>query len=133
MLSYLHAARTAVPHGWADPRATWQGLLRFAHRSWRNAVTRRELMELDDRILADIGLTRGQAVREADRFPWDARPRRERPRSGSRQSVLLRIDAMWQRHRSRRRIAQLDTALLKDIGVSFAEAEAEANKRFWQS
>jgi hypothetical protein len=28
--------------------------------------------------------------------------------------------------------ADLDSHLLKDIGVSFAEAEAEANKPFWR-
>ena len=42
------------------------------------------------------------------------------------------IRAAWRRYRSRQRIAQLDGHLLKDIGVSFAEAEAEANKPFWR-
>ena len=37
----------------------------------------------------------------------------------------------WRRHRSRARIAGLDAHLLKDIGVTFAEAEHEANKPFW--
>ncbi len=32
-----------------------------------------------------------------------------------------------------RSIAQLDSHMLKDIGVSLAEAEAEANKPFWRS
>ena len=39
----------------------------------------------------------------------------------------------WRRYRSRQRITQLDSHLLKDIGVSFAEAEAEANKPFWRT
>jgi uncharacterized protein YjiS (DUF1127 family) len=43
--------------------------------------------------------------------------------------VLLR--AAWRRHRSRLCLAELDAYLLKDIGVSYAEAEAEANKPFW--
>ena len=42
------------------------------------------------------------------------------------------IRAAWRRYRSRQRIAHLDGHLLKDIGVSFAEAEAEANKPFWR-
>lgn len=37
----------------------------------------------------------------------------------------------WRRYRSRQSIAELDGHLLKDIGVTFAEAEAEANKAFW--
>ena len=43
------------------------------------------------------------------------------------------IRAAWRRYRSRQRIAELDSHLLKDIGVSFAEAEAEANKPFWRT
>jgi uncharacterized protein YjiS (DUF1127 family) len=42
------------------------------------------------------------------------------------------IRAAWRRHRSRRRLVALDPHLLKDIGVTFAEAEAEANKPFWR-
>jgi uncharacterized protein YjiS (DUF1127 family) len=42
------------------------------------------------------------------------------------------LRAAWRRHRSRQNIAQLDGHMLKDIGVSFAEAEAEANKPFWR-
>jgi uncharacterized protein YjiS (DUF1127 family) len=42
------------------------------------------------------------------------------------------VRAAWRRYRSRQGIAQLDSHLLKDIGVSFAEAEAEANKPFWR-
>jgi uncharacterized protein YjiS (DUF1127 family) len=38
----------------------------------------------------------------------------------------------WRRYRSRQRITRLDSHLLKDIGVSFAEADAEANKPFWR-
>ena len=40
--------------------------------------------------------------------------------------------ATWRRYRSRQRINELDSHMLKDIGVSFAEAEAEANKPFWR-
>ena len=37
------------------------------------------------------------------------------------------------RHRSRRYLGQLDARALKDLGITFAEAEAEANKPFWRS
>jgi uncharacterized protein YjiS (DUF1127 family) len=41
------------------------------------------------------------------------------------------LHAAWHRHRTRHCLAELDAYLLKDIGVSYAEAEAEANKPFW--
>ena len=42
------------------------------------------------------------------------------------------IVAAYRRHRSRAALARMDSHLLKDIGVSFAEAEHEANKPFWR-
>ena len=42
------------------------------------------------------------------------------------------IRAAWRRYRTRQRIEHLDAHLLKDIGVSYADAEAEANKPFWR-
>ena len=41
----------------------------------RAIVTRRQLREMDDRMLADIGITRTDALAEADRAPWDVEPR----------------------------------------------------------
>jgi uncharacterized protein YjiS (DUF1127 family) len=41
------------------------------------------------------------------------------------------VRAAWRRYRTRQRIADLDSHLLKDIGVTSAEAEMEANKPFW--
>lgn len=38
----------------------------------------------------------------------------------------------YRRHRSRAVLSRLDSYQLKDIGLSFAEAENEANKSFWQ-
>jgi len=37
----------------------------------------------------------------------------------------------WRRHRTRRSLAGMSGHLLKDIGISYAEAEAEVNKPFW--
>jgi uncharacterized protein YjiS (DUF1127 family) len=132
MLLRAHAAQAAFTHGYDDLRAGLRALARATTHAWRNAVTRRELDGLDDRMLADIGLTREAALREADRFPWHVGPQRREPRRVG-PSVWERIDAMWERHRTRQRIAQLDGTMLKDIGVSFAEAEAEANKPFWRA
>lgn len=41
------------------------------HRMLRAAETRRQLAQLDSRMLADIGLGRAEAMAEADRAPWD--------------------------------------------------------------
>jgi len=48
-------------------------------------------------------------------------------------SVWAGLRGTWRRYRSRQRIAQLDSQMLKDIGISFAEAEAEANKPLWRA
>ena len=37
---------------------------------WRKRRERQRLLELDDRMLADIGLTRAQAEQEAGKRPW---------------------------------------------------------------
>jgi uncharacterized protein YjiS (DUF1127 family) len=61
-----------------------------------------------------------------DFFPAHRHPRAGLPSWSS-------VAAAWRRHRSRQRISDLDPHLLKDIGVSLAEAEAEANKPFWRA
>ncbi len=133
MLLRSHAAHAAATNWRDDVRDAWRRLARAANRAWRNAVTRRELAELDDRMLADIGVTRAAVLAEMDRFPWDDRPRRRQPRRDAGPSIWQGVGIIWQRHRSRQRIAELDSHTLKDIGVSFAEAEAEANKPFWRA
>jgi uncharacterized protein YjiS (DUF1127 family) len=133
MLLRSHAAHAAPTH-WLDPvRGAWRALARDANPVWRNAVTRRELAELDDCMLADIGVTRGAVLAERDRSPWDDSPQGCQPRRDVGSSIWQRAGTMWQRPRSRQRIAELDVQALKDIGVSFTEAEAEANKPFWRA
>ena len=39
-------------------------------RAWRNFVTRRDLAEMDDRMLKDLGVSRAQAHFEANRPIW---------------------------------------------------------------
>ncbi len=53
--------------GRAAWRQAWATLMemRRAHR------TRRLLAEMDDRLLSDIGIGRGDALMEASRAPWD--------------------------------------------------------------
>jgi uncharacterized protein YjiS (DUF1127 family) len=132
MLLRSHAAHAAHTP-WLDlVRSRWGAMKRVANHTWRNAVTRNELAELDDHMLADIGVTRGAALAEMDRFPWDGGSRRRQTPRATGPSIRQRASAMWQRHRSRQRISQLDADALKDIGVSFTEAEAEANKPFWR-
>lgn len=45
--------------------------------------------------------------------------------------VLRRVFAALSLHRQRRRLAQLDDHLLRDIGLTRAEAEAEAARAPW--
>jgi len=56
------------------------------------------------------------------------------PRRGPRQgaTVWKRMGAFWRRYRSRVALASLDGHMLRDIGVTYAEAENEANKPFWR-
>ena len=55
------------------------------------------------------------------------------PSHQPRVSVWCMVQKAWRRHRSRQALAQLDARLLRDIGVTYAEAENEANKPFWRA
>lgn len=47
---------------------------------------------------------------------------------------MVAILHVWQqRHRERTQLSELPAHLLKDIGVSRAEADAEIRKPFWQA
>ncbi len=56
--------------------------------------------------------------------------RRERPNGAGLWAMIV---AAYRRHQSRAALARLEGYMLKDIGVSFAEAEREANKPFWRA
>jgi len=60
------AARQPAADGWAP----------WLARMLRAVRTRRDLAAMDDRMLADIGLSRADALREAGRRPWDLAERR---------------------------------------------------------
>jgi uncharacterized protein YjiS (DUF1127 family) len=53
------------------PKAPRPGLWVMLRAVW----TRRQLAEMDDRMLRDIGISRVDALQEADRLPWDLTPR----------------------------------------------------------
>lgn len=48
-------------------RAIWPVL----RSMWRAARSRRELAGMDAHLLADIGVSRGEALMESKRKPWD--------------------------------------------------------------
>lgn len=54
----------------ARPSLAQRALARLAEMR-RARQTRRLLAEMDDRLLADIGIGRGEALTEASRAPWD--------------------------------------------------------------
>ncbi len=64
----FHAVRfiAARRNGWPLPLG----------RALQAIETRRQLAEMDHRMLADIGISRSEALDEAGRAPWDLAPRR---------------------------------------------------------
>ncbi|MDP3414649.1 DUF1127 domain-containing protein [Falsiroseomonas sp.] len=59
----------------ARTAAAAHGLLGWLALTLRTIATRRYLAEMDDRMLKDIGISRGEALTEAARAPWDVGPR----------------------------------------------------------
>ncbi len=51
------------------------GWLRWLAAMLRAIETRHRLAQMDDRMLKDIGITRSEALEEANRAPWDVGPR----------------------------------------------------------
>ncbi|PZW38921.1 uncharacterized protein YjiS (DUF1127 family) [Humitalea rosea] len=48
-----------------------RGLAQGLKRAWVAIETRRDLSEMDARMLHDIGVSRADAMREVNRAPWD--------------------------------------------------------------
>lgn len=55
-------------------RVRQAGWLAWLAAAMRAIETRHRLAEMDDRMLKDIGISRADALREADRAPWDFGP-----------------------------------------------------------
>lgn len=53
------------------PRGVARAILATVTEAFRAIITRRQLLEMDERMLKDIGVTRAEALREAARAPWD--------------------------------------------------------------
>ena len=70
---------------------------------------------------ADIGWT-------PEERETGGRPRRH-IRGGA---VLPWLWEAWRRRRSRTWLSQLDEHMLRDIGITWSEAEREINKPFWR-
>ncbi len=51
-------------------RAPLSRLAEGVRRWWRITTTRRGLMDMDDRMLSDLGISRAQAQFELSRKPW---------------------------------------------------------------
>ena len=69
----IHLAPTGpdrLPGRPLRPSLAQRALARLAEMR-RAQRTRRLLAEMDDRLLADIGVGRGEALMEASRAPWD--------------------------------------------------------------
>jgi uncharacterized protein YjiS (DUF1127 family) len=130
-------AMTPARFGAAPVSAGLRELARQVARIQAVHVSRRELAELDPRLLDDIGVSPRQALTEARRAPWDVQPARPARRGGSgnggtASEFRTALRAALRRWRTRQRIGELDQYALRDIGVTYAEAEQEANKPFWQ-
>ncbi|MDE2199568.1 MAG: DUF1127 domain-containing protein [Rhodospirillales bacterium] len=63
------------------------------------------------------------------------------PRSGGRNDLIAPkwysfrafLRACWRRHQSRTALLRMNAHLLNDVGLTYAEAEREANKPFWRA
>jgi len=53
-------------------------------------------------------------------------------RNNSKESMIQRLNRWYINYRTRRQLARLPDAMLKDIGVSRIDAEQEASKAFWK-
>ena len=62
-----HDFTTSRPSLQSLPHMAWDAL----RAMWRARTTRQLLSEMDDRMLADIGVGRGEAFHEANRPFWD--------------------------------------------------------------
>jgi len=96
----------------------WFGLQALI-RAWRRRQTIAELSKLSDRMLADIGLSRGQIVEVADTLSarsGDTKPAGKRMFAAMRQARLRRATI--------RELEQLPDRILADIGIARSQIPA---------
>jgi uncharacterized protein YjiS (DUF1127 family) len=87
---------------------------------------------MSDRILVTPFLVAPQGRTPSAQETWELPKGRREPPQRPR-SVWAMIVAAWRRHQTRMALARLDAHLLKDIGLTYAEAENEMNKPFWRA
>lgn len=80
LLSHPATHATHAPGGTADRVVRVSAWTAWMQVVLRTVTTRRQLAQMDDRMLRDIGLSRSDALREADRAPWDIDPLTQRRR-----------------------------------------------------
>lgn len=64
-------------HAFRRPAASRQGWgwTEWMRDALRTVGTRRQLAQMEDRMLKDIGISRADALEEANRAPWDLGPK----------------------------------------------------------
>lgn len=78
-MSFDHASRpTWLAIGWHPIMASARHTLSSGRPYWRRQRQRRQILELDDRLLHDIGITWDSARRAAGKHSWQKRRIRHR-------------------------------------------------------
>jgi uncharacterized protein YjiS (DUF1127 family) len=127
-MSDFTVTRLAAARAAADRNGT-DRLFAVLRMMFRTYMTRKDLLNLTSRELADVGLSASTALAEAGRLPWDSDPRPVRGGSG----LSGRIQRAWQRARTRRLLSRLEARELRDFAVSPSDAQFEATKPFWRA
>lgn len=69
---------SAAPIAFVAFSRLWRAFGACLMNAARTVGTRRTLLEMDARMLKDIGITHAEAIEEARRMPWDIGPYRSR-------------------------------------------------------